>query len=959
MTYDPQQFAEKYKLAVQAASQQNPAGGLSGFELEWNLLDEQFRPLLTVGTGPAKQSFVDYLRAETLPAWLRTFSQLEVFHWMIEWATRPYYNPRAAIYEGRLMEAVLANALARAGEKFGERLYYWHGNLLHLTTIGHDSIPGNWSIAKRRYLERCVDLYGDTLATAGTHSNLSLPEPLLAWDFMHLPASERGDQHLDEFKSEFYITAARLLRAFAPLFIATSASTPLQAQIRGGRAAVVLTEFDSIRNLTFPNPPEIDLPDLYRSYNDYLQISYDLVRRGVRFGNNNWTPVRARSFAEPVERLISTTSDQLSDLYTRGLYSVGETVPAEEMARQIEKQNLMARINLPMGRVEVRTDDGGNPMDVDIANLTLKYLLLLRFYADPSFARSYRYDREDISRSRLNEQKAAQGGLREEIENPLTGKPVAMRYFLKWTLDELHPLAEALGLWEDLSPLVEMAAGAPNTSERMRARLRVELGANDDVPLSLLRELAEERETAVRAEVEKVAARFNTLEGDADRLGEFIQRARDDARETPELPVRFRPAAGVAIDTSYPDKTSEIVDLAQHLIRIPSVTACPNERLDEVHRAATFVDDYLRGHGLETRYFDGKYPAVYATFPGLTRHSVTPSPNSMNLGRAGVGLGQILLSGHFDVVEPDPDDSQFIPRIDGDYLYGRGAADMKTVVATYLVWMKDAIKRGKPFPNIALLLVGNEENGEAEAWGTPHVVAELSKGDPAGHPYKPALMIAGERTGEKGDELFGEICIENRGVMRFEVIARGAKGHSGVAGSVDLSDKLISARAALSEIFSRHLTLKTPDGWQSQAKFPFINLGTPGVYNVTAAEGILGVEIRPIPQDDIVAMRKEVETWSAENGLETSFSVMENGVACDPKNPALVKLIEAVRQVSGAEPKLGRKLPGTSARFAPGGQAVVWGQTGIAPHAKEERHFIPSIKPYYKALEELLEQIRK
>jgi succinyl-diaminopimelate desuccinylase len=953
MTYDPQKFAEKYKLAVQTALHQNPTEGLSGFELEWNLLDEQFRPLLTVGTGPAKQSFVDYLRAETLPAWLRTFSQLEVFHWMIEWATRPYYNPRAAIYEGRLMEAVLANALARAGEKFGERLYYWHGNLLHLTTIGHDSIPGNWNIAKRRYLERCVDLYGDTLATAGTHSNLSLPEPLLAWDFMHLPASERGDQHLDEFKSEFYITAARLLRAFAPLFIATSASTPLQAQIRGRRAAVVLTEFDSIRNLTFPNPPEIDLPDLYRSYNDYLQISYDLVRRGVRFGNNNWTPVRARSFAEPVERLISTTSDQLSDLYARGLYSVGETVPAEEMARQIEKQNLMARINLPMGRVEVRTDDGGNPMDVDIANLTLKYLLLLRFYADPSFARSYRYDREDISRSRLNEQKAAQGGLRAEIENPLTGKPVAMRSFLKWTLDELRPLAEALGLWEDLSPLVEMAAGAPNTAEQMRARLGVELGANDDVPLSLLRELAEERETAVRAEVEKIAARFNTLEGDADRLGEFIQRARDDARESPELPVRFRPATGVAIDTSYPDKTSEIIDLAQHLIRIPTVTACPEERLNEVHRAATFVDDYLRGHGLETQYFDGKYPAVFAAFP----QSQTNPKGGMGLkpsSKAGKGIpgeGGILLSGHFDVVEPDPDEGQFIPRIDGNYLYGRGAADMKTVVATYMVWMKDALKAGKPFPKVDLLLVGNEENGEAEAWGTPHVLKELG--------IKPALMVAGERTGEKGNELYGEICVENRGVMRFDVIARGAKGHSGVAGAGDLSEKLIAARAALNEIFAKHLTLKSADGWQSQAKFPFINVGTPGVYNVTAAEGILGVEIRPIPQDDTSVLRKEIEKYCAENGLEASFSVMENGVACDPKNPALLKLIEAVRQVSGQEPKIGRKLPGTSARFAPGGQAVVWGQTGIGPHAKEERHFIPSIEPYYKALEELAKQIRK
>ena len=42
-----------------------------------------------------------------------------------------------------------------------------------------------------------------------------------------------------------------------------------------------------------------------------------------------------------------------------------------------------------------------------------------------------------------------------------------------------------------------------------------------------------------------------------------------------------------------------------------------------------------------------------------------------------------------------------------------------------------------------------------------------------------------------------------------------------------------------------------------------------------------------------------------------------------------------------------------SARFAPGGQGVVWGQTGIGPHAKGERHFIPSILPYYQTLTEL------
>ena len=923
-------FADKYLLAVEQAVKEKPSGGLNGFEQEWNLLDEGLRPLLTVGAGPSQHSFVDYLRAECVPPWQAQFSQLEVFHWMVEWATRPHYSPRGAIYEARLQEATLINALHRAGTNFGERLHYWHGNLLFLTNIGHDSIPGNWGLAKRRYLEKCVDLYGATLATTGIHTNMSLPDPLFAWDFMHLSPTERGDQHLDEYKSEFYITASRLLRAFASLFIATTASTPMQAQVRGGRAVVALTEFDSIRNLTFPNPPSIDLPDLYRSYEDYLQISYDLVRRGVRFGNNNWTPVRARSFAEPVERIISTTSDQLASLYARGLFAAGEATPPEEMAQQIEKQNLMARINLPMGRVEVRTDEGGHTLDLDIANLTFKYLLLLRIYSDPTFARSFRYDREDITRARAGEHLAAQYGLRAEIENPLTGKPISVRAFLKWTLNELKPLAEALNLWKDLNPLVEMAEGGRNTAEKIRARLQMELGENDEVPISVLKGLFFEHEATVKADVERVAADHGTLGPDASKLAEFLQRGRDSARQIQNAPIQFRSRTYAMLEPSYPDKTAEILDLAQQLIRIPSVTASPNERLEEVHRAGSLVDDYLRNAGLEVKYLDGKYPAVYAEFPKSKVERQRPP---------------ILLTGHFDVVEPEPDDSQFTPRIEGDYLWGRGAADMKTVVATYLVWMKDMVKAGKPFPNISLMLVGNEENGEAEAWGTPYVLKELN--------LTPSLFIAGERTGEKGNELFGEICVENRGVMRFDVVARGAKGHSGVAGTGDLSEKLIAARSALNEIFTQHLTLKSPDGWQSQAKFPFINVGTPGIYNVTAGEGILGVEIRPIPGDDVEGLKSKVEEYCTANGLELCMNVMENGVACDPDNPALQALIESVRITAGSDPKIGKKLPGTSARFAPGGQAVVWGQSGVGPHAKNEAHYIPSIEPYYRSLNEL------
>jgi len=948
---------EKFCLAREEAQKGRPQGGLCGLELEWNLLDEDMQPLLTIGADSSRQSFVDYLRSECLPSGLREFSQLEVFHWMIEWATRPYYLPRAAVYEGRLMEAIQLNALERAGRDSGKNLYGWHGNLPILSPVGYDSIPDSWRLAKRRYLERCIDLYGDSLATAGTHSNLSLPDPLFAWDYLQLSATERGDRHLDEYKSEFYILATRLMRAFCSIFIATSASTPLQAQMGENGPLVRLTESDSVRNLIFPNPIALDLPNLYRSYQDYLQLSYDLARSGVRFGNNNWTPVRARSFAEPVERLIDFTSDQLKELYARGLLSAGDAKTVEEMARQIEIQNLMARINLPMARVEVRTDDGGHPLGVDIANLTFKHLLLIQIYGDPDFARSFRYDREDLVRARRNEESAAHSGLRAEIQNPLTGKPVAMREFLGWTLEQVKPIAVALDLRDDLEPLFEMAGGGSNTAEKLRSQIRDTLEGSDVVPLEMLRFLAKQRKEHVidaADEIVKSYTRSSSAESDIARLDELMQLTRQAAHLDPQAPIRFRTtptsSAGM-IEPVQTDKTGEILALAQSLIRIPSVTVGAQERLDEVRRAAALIYDFTRDHDLPVHYFDrNKYPALLIGFP----------PGEEGTGK----LDQypvVTLGGHFDVVSPEPDDSQFEPRVEGEYLWGRGAADMKTVVATFLVWMKDVRQKGGTYPPINLLLVGNEENGETEPDGTPHILSwmEEQKRTEAGQSCTPSLFIAGERTGERGDELWGEICIQNRGVMRFEVIASGTRRHSGTGGaSADLSDRLITARSSLKELLEKRLTLHSPDGWQSQVSFPFMQVGTPGIYNITPDFGNLGVEVRPIPQDDIAVLEDELKSWCQVQGLELRTSARENGVACNPDNPGLVKLVEAVRQVSGQQPVIGRKLAGTSARFSPGGQGVVWGQSGVGPHSAEERHYIPSILPYYQALSKFGELIR-
>ena len=736
-----EEFAEKYQLAREASIKAKPEGGLAGLEIEWNLLDSEFHPLLTVGVGPDQQSFVDYLRSKFISPRLRDFSQREVFHWMIEWATQPYYHPQSAIYESRLLEGVLINSLSRVGRDFDDRLYTWHGNLPFPTSVDLDSIPGSWHLAKRRYLERCIHLYGDSLATTGTHTNLSLPDALFEWDFMQLSETARRKDagpplHLDEFKSEFYITAARRMRAFACLFIATSAATPFLAGSKNGQPVVYLSKFDSMRNLTFPNPIDLDVPGLYQTLNSYLNISYDLVRKGIRFGNNNWTPTRARSFAEPVERLIEMTSDELHDLYGRGLFVLGQDQPLDEIVNQIEVQNLLARINLPMARLEIRSDDGGNPLDMEIANLTLKYLLLIRIYADREFGRKFYYEQMDITRARKNEELASMHGMGAQITNPFDHSPVFMRDFLSETISSVELLAELLGLSDNLIPLRELVSGRPNQAEKLRTKICSELGVltldecgEVPIPLEILQSLAEEHERQVIKDVELIAETYPAITEDQQKLGEMFQYCREDAHIDPQLPIRFRPRPEEMIEISFPDKKSEIVSLAEKLIEIPSVTAGAEERIDEVVRAATLIYDYFRNHGLEARYFDhSRYPAILAGFKDMVD-------------------APVMLCGHFDVVAPNPDDSQFSPHIDGDYLWGRGAADMKTVVATYMVWMKDQLHSGDKNPPVNLLLVGNEENGEQEPMGSPHVLEILKQ-----EGYAPDLFIAGERTGEQGDD---------------------------------------------------------------------------------------------------------------------------------------------------------------------------------------------------------------
>ena len=153
-------------------------------------------------------------------------------------------------------------------------------------------------------------------------------------------------------------------------------------------------------------------------------------------------------------------------------------------------------------------------------------------------------------------------------------------------------------------------------------------------------------------EVEAISNAPESFGSEWSKLAPLVLGLQELSDRRPSIPVRIGRGEKVGVVAGLGDRSTEVLQLAADLVRIPSVTNCADERIDQVFSCAGFVANQLSCPGLDVRFFDrGRYPAVLASFAAAEPASIT-------------------LCGHFDVVRPEPDDSQFEPRIQGDYLLG-------------------------------------------------------------------------------------------------------------------------------------------------------------------------------------------------------------------------------------------------------------------------------------------------
>ena len=141
--------------------------------------------------------------------------------------------------------------------------------------------------------------------------------------------------------------------------------------------------------------------------------------------------------------------------------------------------------------------------------------------------------------------------------------------------------------------------------------------------------------------------------------------------------------------------------------------------------------------------------------------------------RRGTGHPVVCFAGHTDVVPTGPlsewHSDPFVPTVRDGKLYGRGAADMKSSIAAFVVAAERFVaERPRHTGSIALLLTSDEEGPAVD--GTVRVVERLKERN-----ERIDYCIVGEPSSV--DTLGDMLKIGRRGSLSAHLVVRGVQGH--------------------------------------------------------------------------------------------------------------------------------------------------------------------------------------
>lgn len=267
------------------------------------------------------------------------------------------------------------------------------------------------------------------------------------------------------------------------------------------------------------------------------------------------------------------------------------------------------------------------------------------------------------------------------------------------------------------------------------------------------------------------------------------------------------------------------------------------------------------------------------------------------LARHGNGRPHLLLLGHTDVVPSGPEGDwsspPFAPCERNGVLYGRGAADMKSSVAAFVVAAESFLADQPDHAGTLSILLTSDEEGPAVD-GTVRVVELLEdRGELPDH------VLVGEPS--SAIRLGDVIRVGRRGSLQAVLRVRGVQGHTAYADPADnpahRAAPVLAALAALN--FDDGDDVFPP----TRLQISNVQAGT-GAENVTPGEIEIRFNLRHNPNSPADELETRIHALIAEQ--DPGDWTLDWRVSGTPFGPAQGRLVEAVqsacRDVLGIEP---------------------------------------------------------
>ena len=319
----------------------------------------------------------------------------------------------------------------------------------------------------------------------------------------------------------------------------------------------------------------------------------------------------------------------------------------------------------------------------------------------------------------------------------------------------------------------------------------------------------------------------------------------------------------------------------------------------------------------------------------------------------GAAARTLVFAGHTDVVPTGPleqwTSNPFVPSHRDGKLYGRGAADMKTSIAAFVVAVEEFLQaRPDPALSIALLITSDEEGPSVD--GTV-VVCEQLQARGARLDY----CIVGEPTSV---ERLGDM-IKNgrRGSMSGKLTVQGVQGH--IAYPQLAKNPIHVAMPALAELgameWDKGNAFFQPTSWQMSN----IHAGT-GAGNVIPGRMVVDFNFRYCTESSAENLQQRVAQVLDRHGIDYEIQWVVGGLPFLTTPGELVGAVQqAIRSETGVTTELST-TGGTSdgrfiSRICP--QVIEFGPRNASSHKIDEHVAVAEIEPLKNIYRRTLERL--